>query len=50
MKEKKKRILWLVLLILVICLVIYGIANYDELSEITGGKADASIQTFNYFM
>ena len=50
MKEKKKRILWLVLLILVICLVIYGITNYDELSEITGGKADALIWVSNFFM
>lgn len=50
MKGKKKWILWLVLLILVICMVIYGITNYDELSEITGGKADALIRVSNFFM
>ena len=50
MKGNKRWILWPVLLILVICMVIYGITNYDELSEITGGKADALIRVSSYFM
>lgn len=49
-KGNKRWILWPVLLILVICMVIYGITNYDELSEITGGKADALIRVSSYFM